>query len=134
MSAPGTALQGWRWLRGRAGRREFCAWMAVIFVWGALFVWAHDPIPQQILSLAFWLQVVRRLHDLGRSGWWIAAFLFAHLELGVVALYAPNQPWAAWAPSLLVLAGLIFVAAVPGERHENRFGPGRRRAAAPDAA
>ena len=133
MSVPGTDLQGWRWLRGRAGMLEYWLWVVVILAWSYILAWADDQLPLQVLITAFWLQVVRRLHDLGRSGWWIAGFVVVEIELAALATYPAGPAWLAALPGLFTLAGFILIGAVPGERSENRFGPPPRRRNLPGA-
>ncbi|HEX7944749.1 MAG TPA: DUF805 domain-containing protein [Phenylobacterium sp.] len=116
-------MQGWRWLRGRARRRAFWLWTIVILPWDYLFLWADDPLPQMVLGTAFWLQVIRRLHDIGVSGWWLVAALLAEVTLAPVAANPTNPAWLAALPGLLLAAGLVGLGAVPGQRSENRFGP-----------
>jgi uncharacterized membrane protein YhaH (DUF805 family) len=123
MSAPGTALQGWRWLRARARRREFWSWTLVSFAWTYLFAWADDPAPQMVVVTAFWLQVIRRLHDVGVSGWWIVAFLLTEVAVSAAAAHPMRAAWLAWLPGMLLLGGLISLGTLPGQRGENRFGP-----------
>lgn len=132
MSVPGADLQGWRWLRGRAGRLEYALWITIILTWGYLFALADDPAPLQVLSWAFWLQLVRRLHDLGRGGWWTVGFLVAETAIALGASAPTSPAWLGWLPGLFVLATLIALGALPGRRGENRFGapPRRHRAAA----
>ena len=127
MSVPGTDLQGWGWLRGRARRREFWLWTVVIVAWSYFFAWAGDELPQRILATAFWLQAIRRLHDAGHSGWWIAAFVVVEIALAAVAGASPTEAWAQAATGLVALAGLIALGSLPGDRDENRFGPPPRR-------
>ena len=71
-------------LSGRATRREYAITMALflffIVAFDALMPegWLGDTLPAAILGLvilcvAFWIPIaamVRRLHDIGVSGWW----------------------------------------------------------------
>jgi uncharacterized membrane protein YhaH (DUF805 family) len=70
---------------------------------------------------------VKRLHDLGRSGWWLVAILAVFVP--IAALMEP-----AWFPPPLVMIGvllevifvvgyLIVLGAIPGQAKPNRFGP-----------
>ena len=127
MSVPGTDLQGWRWLRGRADRREYWLWTVVILAWSYLFARAGDELPQQVLIWAFWLQTIRRLHDSGRSGWWIGGFMIVEITLAVAVAASPAESWTRATPGLIALFGLIGLGCLPGDGHENRFGPPPRR-------
>jgi uncharacterized membrane protein YhaH (DUF805 family) len=63
---------------GRAGRAEywwFALFTLIVYVVGLIITAAvHSPIPVILLVLVFVLPAiavtVRRLHDIGRSGWW----------------------------------------------------------------
>ena len=56
----------------------------------------------------------RRLHDLGRAGWWTAAYL-------VLFLWSWTHP-ANWAAALLAVL-LLELCLRPGQARPNRFGP-----------
>ena len=61
---------------GRAGRKEFWMWILVIFILNMIFSFIPKAgnILSLILSLATLLPslgvTARRLHDIGKSGWW----------------------------------------------------------------
>lgn len=135
MSVPGTYLTGWRWLRGRARRREYVLWLAVIAPWSYVAAWAQNPWVQSVLAYALVFQTIRRLHDLGRSGWWVAAIYVTALVLAFLPSTYPDAAAAYWLPVLFPLAALLTIALVPGERVGNRFGPppASRAAVAPAA-
>jgi len=121
MSAPGTDCLAWPWLRGRARRREFWLWTVVVVGWNYVFVLADDPAPQSVLGAAFWFQVVRRLHDVGCGATWIAGFVLAQVAL--LGLGAATQPWGLLLMPLTMVAALLVLGLVPGQREANRFGP-----------
>lgn len=77
------------------------------------------------LSVLWMWVYTRRLHDIGRSGWWQAALFAAQLVLAVVAMLALHLGSGA-ALGLLLLLQLAFTAvlgAIPGDPETNRFGP-----------
>lgn len=94
-----------------------------------------------VLTWAFVCSLIKRLHDLGRSGWWIiAAFAFwivasfvivAALSLAIgptrfqAALLTQPLLYAALviAMSLPPFGGLLWMQAAPGDTKVNRFGP-----------
>ncbi len=61
-----------------------------------------------VSALTTWHLMVRRLHDLGLSGWWIVLFFFL-----------PAIPLVGDILSLVFFAALLFV---PGESDANRYG------------
>lgn len=113
--------------RDRSGRREYLAFQLlvlglIVLAAYAMFalidaagqtemenrftVWAGFALLPVIVPL---LEVtVRRLHDIGWSGWW----LFALVVGGAI-------------PAIDTIAGLAYVVVMllPGSKHENRFGP-----------
>ncbi|WP_337186012.1 DUF805 domain-containing protein [Phenylobacterium sp.] len=123
MSAPGTFLTGWRWLRGRGSRGEYLLWLTAILPWAYLAAWAENGLVEAILSWALIFQTIRRLHDLGRTGWWLAAAITLEMCLAITAARDPGASWMYVAASLFPWACLVLVAAWPGSRGANRFGP-----------
>lgn len=98
---------------GRATRAEFWYWMLFVFLAGnilqAIDVWVLGAdFGRGILNLLFALAVIlpnlavmaRRLHDTGRTGWWILIMLVPFV--GIILL--------------------IFWWIRPGTEGENRFG------------
>jgi uncharacterized membrane protein YhaH (DUF805 family) len=87
-----------------------------------------------------WLAVsVRRLHDIDRTGWWLAAFFLPFVVVGIWAVFAVGAylPGTPPEPSGSVLAGFIIAIVVAlilaivmlmfmvtsGTEGANRFGP-----------
>lgn len=109
--------------KGRSGRIEFALvyWSAIIFL--SILAWlggnveeipAWIAIPVVALLVSFYAVIlfavtVRRLHDLGFSGWWLPVILGAtYFMTLVIGLAGP-----------LVFGLLCFV---PGEKYPNAFG------------
>jgi uncharacterized membrane protein YhaH (DUF805 family) len=84
-------------------------------------------LAQSALAVALWLQTVRRLHDLGRTGWWVAGIVIGDIAISAAAVEIPAVIWASAMPELFVLAALLGIGFLPGDRGENRFGPSPRR-------
>ncbi|RYD97802.1 MAG: DUF805 domain-containing protein [Sphingomonadales bacterium] len=69
---------------------------------------------------------VPRLHDLGRSGWWMAAPIVAEIGL-VTAMLArgsslEDMQIGAGALTLAILVAMIVLGLIPGEDGPNRWG------------
>ena len=95
---------------GRARRSEY--WWWVVFS----FIWAWIPLVNLILGLLLFLPslavAVRRLHDTGRSGWW--------LLLGLIPLIGAIV--------------LIIFYATDGQPGENQYGPNPKEKIAAEPA
>jgi len=110
--------------KGRMNRATY--WLIlVLIVAGYAALIALDKKPPAILEVLFVIIGVPRLHDLGRSGWWMAAVI--GLELVGIGLTVALFPFA----DLLVGAGLtvfamllamIVLGLIPGEASTNAFG------------
>lgn len=134
--------------RGRSGRRDFLHVAITLFVLQLVFfalVWllqadlsGHTALPA---NAAFcWMGYAaasRRLHDLGRSSWWMPAAVACWIVMGflvalVIALIAgpsavkPGSP-GFWIAFLCLLAPPFAVALwlhlAAGENGPNRYGP-----------
>src|SRR5450830_1069570 len=88
--------------RGRATRSEFSLstlWIAILMVTGGVMaiLWSKGLIPAAVMEISgLWMNLcvcARRLHDLGRSGWWrlVSLVPFANAALGLYLLFAPGQ-------------------------------------------
>lgn len=113
------------WLAGRSDRKEY--WVFVATVMAISFALSFVPGDLSTTSfggVVFVIQI-RRFHDLGRSGWWAVA-LFAGEILAALAIVAllPRDV----ATGLATVADFAIIAimgVIPGQPHENRFGPPR---------
>ncbi len=111
--AVSTCLRKYADFSGRASRSEF--WWFTLFEFGALILSAliHE-IAYELVALALLLPVLavsaRRLHDIGKSGWWMLI-------------------------SAIPLIGLIFIAwaAKKGDEAANAYGPAPMDAPLPAA-
>src|SRR3569833_2857759 len=95
--------------------------LAVFFLMLGLFA------PQSIsLGEVVWVLIcIPRLHDIGRSGWWVAPPLMAGIVLGIGAalVLKAGQIEAAVGVGALILLGLIaWLGWVWGVAGPNRFG------------
>lgn len=141
--------------RGRSTRGEHWPFMGLLFaiyVIGTMLAFTVGPL-RTSMSIAYLLvlvlvllasaSVVRRLHDVGWSGWWMAAYLI--LAAGFVAFYfywrygivresnfanGPSLLFRIW-PLLMIynlamtatLLLIFTVSLLDGTRGANRYGP-----------
>jgi uncharacterized membrane protein YhaH (DUF805 family) len=128
----------WQWLfwEGRCSRLMFAGVSAAILTasWLAIPRF-HLSMPAllavlvsvSILSLS---AVVRRLHDIGRTGWWLGTWFLVNMLCAVVHDSAENvavKAAAAYAWQTATLAALAFLALWPGTRGPNRYGHSKRQ-------
>ena len=113
---------------GRIGRALFfAAFAGVAAAWRlwaatpgeALHAWLRIPVGLVLLAAACAV-LSKRLHDVGKAGWWSAAVV-GPLAL-VVAGEGPLDALQS-AAGVLALAEVAALALWPGERRFNRFGP-----------
>ena len=110
------ALKKYAVFSGRARRKEY--WLFMLFVWIVYIVLAgigaaiHAPYLVGLAFVAFllpaWGAAVRRLHDTGRSGWW--------LLIGLIPLIGS-------------ITLLVFYCS-DGEPGANKYGPNPKEAPA----
>lgn len=71
-----------------------------------------------LIALVYLSMIVRRLHDLGHSGWQLLSFgilcgcIVALISFGLNAIFI----------NIVITLASIYLAAMPGENEENRFG------------
>lgn len=116
--------------RGSSGRRidRRLYWLALGVLTGIsllISLVAHGARASGYLTaVSIWIYA-RRLHDIGRSGWWQAAVFAFQIALAIVLLGALH--WSAAAlvgPLALVQIGFtLALGAIPGDPSANRFGP-----------
>lgn len=126
---------------GRAGRTEFWVFfigsLAISAFLNALAALPFIGFLAALASIAWWIASLvptwsaafRRLHDTGRSGWWVSgplALLFALLFLFPASLALSLVSIAAIGPAMLA-AGVLFVVALvfcalPGQKGPNAWG------------
>jgi len=119
--------------RGRLPRREFLLWIVFQFITGTLlsaalaFLYSHDIIPVGssiiigivfILSAVWFLianlgSLIQRLHDVGKSGFWLLLFLSPLLP-GAIALLMFRNGFG-WQTTLMTsgVIGMIAQASIP---------------------
>lgn len=136
---------------GRLRRSHF--WIGFLIIFGASFVVFWIPFLGALLMLGLvWPNLaisVKRLHDMGKTGWWVLAPFVVNIALTIISFvimagnivssggspdYYENNPSAALAMmgpafalsgiSVLVsLAFLLWIGLVDSQPGENRYGP-----------
>lgn len=116
-------------LAARGGRVEYWAWVAGTMVAGALLSLAFQDTYVGF-TLSGWLVLlgyIRRFHDLGLSGWWAIAMRIGQSVVAALAVGLLGAVIGGWVALFFLIAPVLALGAIPGERAANEFGPGTRR-------
>lgn len=119
--------------RGRARRKEYWMFILVNFLIMSLLGLLLNRTDAFVLTLLAslyplaillpWVSVtVRRLHDVGRSGWWAL--------LGLAPIFAPVLPAPISLVTIVMWIALHVFMLLDSQPGENRFGPNPKTAAA----
>ena len=123
---------------GRASRSEFWWYVLASFIFSLLLVMAslpliHVPYAFFLINYAFALAIltpslavtVRRLHDAGRSAWWLSMLipmayytLTEFVDIPALKTFIPPVSVVGTICNIV----LIVIMALPGNRGENRYG------------
>lgn len=100
-------------------------------VLAALFVLNSLGLPPGLMEMALLALGIPRLHDAGRSGWWLAGLFAGQAAMIGLAVYFGRE-WRPGSDIALLLAGtywmaVVIVGTIPGQRHANRWGAPPRR-------
>lgn len=121
------------WIAGRAGRIEYIlislvaellsigffnaiermshvtpSWPLVIMMWVILAFWV-------VSAWISFVCLIRRMHDLNCSGWWLFAFVLIGLIFAMLRIPVAGP--------LMIAGGKSFLWFMPGSAGTNRFGP-----------
>ena len=126
MGVPGPGIGAG--LRGRANRKEYWLYVGALLAVGMLLV-EVAPILNLVGALVVLYAQVRRLHDFGRTGWWAGGALLLQIPLALILYYSLGEETGLLIGNGLILIPIVWIGAIPGHPHENRFGPppGQRR-------
>jgi uncharacterized membrane protein YhaH (DUF805 family) len=111
------------WIAGRARRREYWLWLVPLIVVQSMMAVGGYPALALLMSLPMLLITIRRLHDLGFSGWF-APIINIGINLSGLLLGAvmPGQA-ASGVAGLIYLIALIALGSWPGQSRANEYGP-----------
>jgi uncharacterized membrane protein YhaH (DUF805 family) len=102
-------------------------WLLVAVAVGLVFVLTYFGKRSSIFEIALVLVAVPRLHDIGRSGWIVAGVIALEIAVIGIAAVASGDPEIILTASgafvvFIALLG-IWLGAIPGEPHANKWGP-----------
>jgi uncharacterized membrane protein YhaH (DUF805 family) len=111
-------------MRGRMNRATY--WLCLSIILAVVAVMSLFGIrPPRIGEAMLILMCVPRLHDLGKSGWWILIPIGVELVtiITAVAVLSPEDASIVFGAVFLAITGAIVVLGLmPGQPHANRFG------------
>jgi uncharacterized membrane protein YhaH (DUF805 family) len=110
-------------LAGRATRTEYGFYVA--FIIGLGIVLGLLPTPPAVntgLWIAMMFAQIRRLHDIGRTGWWALGINLAPVLPMVLLMSVMGLEDAALVGGAFALIPIIWLGVVKGQPEENRFG------------
>ncbi|MFZ5719305.1 MAG: DUF805 domain-containing protein [Pseudomonadota bacterium] len=113
----------WTWIGGRGRRREYWLWMVPLLLAGVALSLTSVPGAALIVALPKLFAMIRRLHDIGQSGW-IAVIINVASNIGsFVLILIVGVEGGALLAYLAYLAALVVLGAWPGQRTTNAYGP-----------
>lgn len=118
------------WFAGRARRREYWLWVAPALLVGSALAAGRVGGTALIIGLPVLFAWIRRLHDLGYSGWFAPVINIAVNVSGFAAMGLLSPTAGGLVSLLFYLAAVLALGVLPGQPKVNEFGPppGRRAA------
>ena len=116
------------WIAARANRREYWLWLVPIFAVATVLAAFGHPVWSAVSSLPILFVWIRRLHDLGRTGWWAPAINVVCNVTSWIIKFAIAGDTGVMIGGLLPLIAIIALGCIPGQPRKNEFGlpPGRK--------
>jgi uncharacterized membrane protein YhaH (DUF805 family) len=111
------------WFEGRANRKEYWLWAAPVLVVGLALTALVSPLFAYVQSIAFTCLWIRRFHDLGRTGWWVAAINVGVNAITFAGVFVGSQDLLSAAGGFVYLAAIAIMGALPGQPEANEYGP-----------
>lgn len=114
-------LEGW--VAGRCRRREYWLWIGPFLVIMLILAALEVTAGSLLLGLPILFVWIRRLHDMGFSGW-LAPLINIGVNIssfGAMALLPPAV--GGLIAVVAYLGALVTLGAWPGEAHANAYGP-----------
>jgi len=111
------------YLKGRINRATF--WLSVgMLVLLIVLIRVFAPSSAHISEVVLMFLAIPRLHDIGRTGWWVlAAFGIEIAAIIVGFVVVPQHALAvAGGVTLLIFGLMTWLGAIPGNTGPNRYG------------
>lgn len=115
------------WIGGRARRREYWAFVLPLIVLMVTLELTGVPLPGLIVGIPMLMVWIRRLHDLGRSGWFAPLINIVSNGLSWLLIAFASAEIAAVASAAFFLGAIVTLGAIPGQQRTNAYGraPGK---------
>jgi uncharacterized membrane protein YhaH (DUF805 family) len=110
------------WIAGR-GRREYWLFVVPLIVVLLALELAGVAVAGLIVGLPMLLVWIRRLHDLGRSGWVAPVINIVSNGINWSLIAFATAEIAAMASSVIFLGVIVTLGAIPGQAKSNAYGP-----------
>lgn len=111
------------WLDGRARRREYWLWVTPALIVGMGLAAFKVPGASLIMGVPILFMWIRRLHDLGHSGWTAPFINVASNVLGFAAIGLIGGAAGGLIAMVIYLGVIVAMGAIPGQPHSNKYGP-----------
>ncbi len=111
------------WIGGRANRKEYWIWVAPLFAIAVILEVVGIPGGGLATGLPMLFIWIRRLHDLGRSGWWAPAINVVTNVTSLLGLAFPSLAASAMVGGLFYIAALVALGSLRGQPAANAYGP-----------
>ena len=113
-----------RWIGGRANRKGYWLWVGPLLIGGGGLSAAGVPIVEYVFGFGIFLVWIRRLHDLGWTGWIAPLINIAVAIIGLIeATVLPQGLESGLVRGLAALAAILVLGVLPGQARTNRYGP-----------
>ena len=111
-----------RWIGGRANRRDYWLWVGPLIVLSIVLGAAGAAVLSVAVTVPILFVWIRRLHDLGRTGWW-APGINVVLNASAFALrFALPDGSGALLGLVVYLIAIVGLGVAPGQPRPNEFG------------
>jgi len=110
------------WFAGRGRRREYWLIVTPTFLIMALLGVTGLTALAYLAALGFLIALIRRLHDLGYSGWFAPVINVGCNVLAALATWLGGDVGALLG-SLLYFSIVLTLGVIPGQRERNEYGP-----------
>lgn len=111
------------WIAGRARRREYWLFVVPLFVALVALEAVGVPLAGLIVGLPMLLVWIRRLHDLGRTGWIAPVINIVSNGIGWALIAFASAEIAAMVSLVIFLGVIVTLGAIPGQPRTNAYGP-----------